>query len=147
MMDVEKRLTDLIAITTRLVDVLEREQTILVERRHADLHGLLDEKETIARVYQARVMGLKEDPLPPESEDHPDRDRLRELAKHADALIRDNALMLEAAMYASKRVVDLVAEAVKETSNPTGAYSKKGTTQVVGTRNVRGNAISFDQTL
>lgn len=146
-MDAQKRLDDLIAITTRLIDVLERENAILKDRRHADLTGLLDEKETIARVYQARVMGLQEHPLDPESENHPDRDRVRELARRADELIRENALMLEAAMYASKRVVDLVAEAVKETSNPTGAYSKKGTTAVTGIRNVRGNAVSLDQTL
>lgn len=146
-MDGQKRLDDLIAITTRLYDVLERENVILRERRHADLNGLLDEKETIARVYQARVMGLQENPLDPDTAALPDRDRLRELAHKADMLIRENALMLEAAMYASKRVVELVADAVKDSANPTGAYSKKGTTAMGGTRNSRGSAISFDQTL
>lgn len=146
-MDAQKRMDDLVAITTRLIDVLEREKEILVERRHADLNGLLDEKETIARVYQARVMGLQEHPDQFEGLEPEDRDELRTLAQQADTLIRENARMLEAAMYASKRVVDLVAEAVTEASNPTGAYSKRGSTDMPGPRGTRASAISLDQTL
>jgi len=146
-MDARKRMDDLIAITTRLIDVLEREHEILIERRHADLNGLLDEKETIARVYQARVMGLQEHPDQFEGLEPDDRDELRALAKKADNLIRVNARMLEAAMYASKRVVDLVAEAVKDASNPTGAYSQRGSTAPPAPRGTRTNAISLDQTL
>ncbi len=146
-MDARKRMDDLMAITTRLIDVLEREQEILMERRHIDLNGLLDEKETIARVYQARVMGLQEHPDQFDGVAPEERDELRALAQKADNLIRENARMLEAAMYASKRVVDLVAEAVTDASNPTGAYSQRGSAAVASPRSARNSAISLDQTL
>lgn len=146
-MDAEKRMADLINVTDRLIDVLERENEILRERRHAELSGLLDEKETIARVYQARIMGLQEHPDQLDGVDPDDRDQLRKLATKVDRLINQNARMLEAAMTASRRVVDLVAEALRDTANPAGTYGKGGSTDLSKRRGTRNSAISLDQTL
>ena len=125
-MDADKRMADLINVTKRLIDVLEREHELLSDRRHSELSGLLDEKETIGRVYQARVMGLQENPEQLEGVNEDARAELKELAVKVDDLIRRNARMLEAAMFASKRIVDLVAEALRDTANAAGTYSKGG---------------------
>lgn len=147
-MEPEKRMADLISVTGRLVDVLERENAILVERRHNDLADLLDEKETIGRVYQARIMGLQEDPEQLRDVDESERLKLKELAIKVDKLVAENARMLQAAMYASKRIVEMVAEAVRDTTNTAGTYSQKGSTQIpVAKSEVRSGAISLDQTL
>lgn len=147
-MDPEKRMADLISITSRLVDVLERENAILKERRHNDLADLLDEKETIGRVYQARIMGLQEDPEQLKDVDETERLKLKDLAHTVDTLVSQNARMLEAAMYASKRIVEMVAEAVRDSTNTSGTYSQRGSTQMpVGKSEVRSGAISLDQTL
>lgn len=147
-MEPEKRMADLISVTSRLVDVLERENAILKERRHNDLAELLDEKETIGRVYQARIMGLQEDPEQLKDVDEAERLKLKELACSVDTLVFENARMLEAAMYASKRIVEMVAEAVRDSTNTSGTYSQRGSTQMpVGKSEVRSGAISLDQTL
>ena len=147
-MEPEKRMADLISVTSRLVDVLERENAILKERRHNDLAELLDEKETIRRVYQARIMGLQEDPEQLKDVDEAERHKLKELAHSVDTLVSENARMLEAAMYASKRIVEMVAEAVRDSTNTSGTYSQRGSTQMpVGKSEVRSGAISLDQTL
>lgn len=147
-MDPEKRMADLISVTGRLVDVLERENAILVERRHNDLAELLDEKETIGRVYQARIMGLQEDPEQLKDVDENERLKLKELAIKVDELVAENARMLQAAMYASKRIVELVAESVRDSTNSAGTYSQRGSTQMpTGKSEVRSSAISLDQTL
>lgn len=147
-MDPEKRMADLISITSRLVDVLERENAILKERRHNDLADLLDEKETIGRVYQARIMGLQEDPEQLKDVDETERLKLKDLAHSVDKLVSENARMLEAAMYASKRIVEMVAEAVRDTTNSSGTYSQQGSTQMpMNKSEVRSGAISLDQTL
>lgn len=147
-MNPEKRMADLISVTSRLVDVLERENAILVERRHNDLADLLDEKETIGRVYQARIMGLQEDPEQLKDVDENERMKLKELAQTVDKLVAENARMLEAAMYASKRIVEMVADAVRDSTNSAGTYSQRGSTQMpVGKSEVRSSAISLDQTL
>ena len=147
-MDPEKRMADLISVTSRLVDILERENEILKDRRHNDLADLLDEKETIGRVYQARIMGLQEDPEQLKDVDEDERMKLKELAHKVDELVAENARMLEAAMYASKRIVEMVADAVRDSTNTSGTYSQKGSTQMpVGKSEARGGAISLDQTL
>lgn len=147
-MDADKRMADLINVTKRLINVLEREHELLSERRHSELSVLLDEKETIGRVYQARVMGLQENPEQFEGVADDARAELKELALKVDDLIRRNARMLEAAMFASKRIVDLVAEALRDTANAAGTYSKGGSTQLPQNKqNARGSAISLDQTL
>lgn len=147
-MDAKKRMTDLINVTGRLIDVLERENVLLRERRHGELNLLLDEKETIARVYQARVMGLQENPDQLQDAEEGDRAQLKELAHRVDELMNENARMLEAAMHASKRIVELVAEAIRDTSNPSGTYSQKGSTSVSPNKGgARNSAISLDQTL
>ncbi len=147
-MDPEKRMADLISVTSRLVDVLERENAILKERRHNDLAELLDEKETIGRVYQARIMGLQEDPEQLKDVDEAERLKLKDLAHSVDTLVFENARMLEAAMYASKRIVEMVAEVVRDSTNTSGTYSQRGSTQMpVSKSEVRSSAISLDQTL
>jgi len=147
-MDPEKRMADLISVTGRLVDILERENEILKDRRHNDLADLLDEKETIGRVYQARIMGLQEDPGQLRDVDEDERIKLKDLAHKVDQLVAENARMLEAAMYASKRIVEMVADAVRDSTNTSGTYSQKGSTQMpAGKSESRGGAISLDQTL
>ena len=145
-MDVAKRMTDLVNVTTRLIDVLERENELLRERRYNELNLILDEKETIARVYQARIMGLEENPDVLNDTTEEDRENLRELARKVDTLMAQNARMLEVAMVVSKRIVDLVAEAVKEAQPSSGAYSKKGST--VGAAQKGGSmSLSLNETL
>ena len=147
-MDPEKRMADLISVTSRLVDILERENEILRDRRHNDLSDLLDEKETIGRVYQARIMGLQEDSGQLKDVDEDERMKLKELAHKVDGLVAENARMLEAAMYASKRIVEMVADAVRDSTNTSGTYSQKGSTQMpAGKSEARSGAISLDQTL
>lgn len=144
-MEIEKRITDIVSVTTRLIDVLERENEILHERRHNELHLILDEKETIARVYQARIMGLEENPDYLAGVSEEDREHLMELGKKADALMTENARMLEVAITVSRRVADLVAEAVAEAAPKSGAYSAKG---AVGMPQKSSNvSISLNETL
>lgn len=145
-MDVAKRMADLVNVTTRLIDVLERENEILRERRHGELNLILDEKETIARVYQARIMGLEENPDVLDNASDEDREHLRELAHRVDSLMAQNARMLEVAMTVSKRIVDLVAEAVKKAQPSSGAYSAKGNT-VGATQKGGSMSLSLNETL
>ncbi len=147
-MDAEKRMTDLINVTSRLIDVLEREQELLKERRHSELSALIDEKETIGRVYQARVMGLQKDPEQLADAPEDMRDELRELALRVDRLVYENARMIDSAMKASKRIVELVADALKENANKAGTYSNKGASHAPrAAAGARSSTISLDQTL
>ena len=54
-MGANNRLTDLITITGRLFELLEREDNALATRLNKVIHELLDEKAALYRVYETRI--------------------------------------------------------------------------------------------
>lgn len=148
MMDADKRMADLINITTRLIDVLERENVLLLDHRHGELNTLIDEKETISRVYQARIMGLQENPNQLDGGQEETRVELKKLALKVDHLISQNSKMLGSAMITSKRIVDLVADALRESTTETSTYSDAGVKRFQPSkRKDRMTALSFNEML
>ena len=147
-MDPTKRVNDLIVITGRLADLLERENVALREKQNKELHEILDEKVTLGRVYESRIMGLTEDPEALDSVDKELLERLRGIGEKVNGLMEDNAKMLKIAIEANRRVVNLIAEAVKASVPSAGTYSPTGGT---GTHDQRGApknvALSVDHTL
>ena len=147
-MDPTKRVNDLIVITGRLADLLERENVALREKQNKELNEILDEKVTLGRVYESRIMGLTEDPEALDNVDKELLERLRGISEKINGLIEDNAKMLKIAIEANRRVVNLIAEAVKASVPSAGTYSPTGGT---GTHDQRGApknvALSIDHTL
>ena len=60
-MDPTNRNNDLITITGHLVELLERENNALRNRQSQELHDILDEKVTLSRLYETRIIGLNEE--------------------------------------------------------------------------------------
>ena len=147
-MDPTKRVNDLILITGRLADLLERENVALREKQNKELNEILDEKVTLGRVYESRIMGLTEDPEALDNVDKELLERLRGIGEKVNGLMEDNAKMLKIAIEANRRVVNLIAEAVKASVPSAGTYSPTGGT---GTQDHRGApknvALSVDHTL
>ena len=147
-MDPTKRVNDIIVITGRLADLLERENVALREKQNKELHEILDEKVTLGRVYESRIMGLTEDPEALDNVDKELLERLRGIGEKVNGLMEDNAKMLKIAIEANRRVVNLIAEAVKASVPSAGTYSPTGG---AGTHDHRGApknvALSVDHTL
>ncbi len=147
-MDPTKRVNDLIVITGRLADLLERENVALREKQNKKLNEILDEKVTLGRVYESRIMGLTEDPEALDNVDKELLERLRGIGMKVNGLIEDNAKMLKIAIEANRRVVNLIAEAVKASVPSAGTYSPTGATGTDDHRAAPKNvAISVDHTL
>ena len=147
-MDPTKRVNDLIVITGRLADLLERENVALREKQNKELNEILDEKVTLGRVYESRIMGLTEDPEALDNVDKELLERLRGIGEKVNGLIEDNAKMLKIAIEANRRVVNLIAEAVKASVPSAGTYSPTGGTGTHDPRGAPNNvALSIDHTL
>lgn len=125
-MDPTKRVNDLIVITGRLAELLERENEALRNKQHSQFNEILDEKVTLGRVYESRIMGLTEDSEGLDTVDADLLDRLRSLGGKVHGLMEKNAKLLKVAIEVNSRVVDLIADAVKENSPNAGTYSQKG---------------------
>lgn len=147
-MDPTNRVNDLIVITGRLADLLERENAALREKRNKELNEILDEKVTLGRVYESRIMGLTEDPEALDNVDKELLERLRGIGMKVNGLIEDNAKMLKIAIEANRRVVNLIAESVKASVPSAGTYSPTGAASTHDHRAAPKNvAISVDHTL
>lgn len=147
-MSADHRINDVILITERLIDVLERENSALRERRNDELHELLDDKVTLSRVYETRMQFFSENPDALINSPAELRDRLREMAEKISGLLKDNTDMLTVAIKANRRVVDMIAAAVKSATPGAGTYGSNGLTGLSEHRSeAHGLALSLDQTL
>ncbi|HEB79583.1 MAG TPA: hypothetical protein ENI79_03795 [Rhodospirillales bacterium] len=142
------RINDLINITSRLADLLMRENAALREKRHKDVAGLLDEKSTLSRAYEARVKGLRDIAEDLGEVDEDLRERLRGLGEKVKDLMVDNAHFLKVEMEVNQRVMSVIADAAKSQKPGPETYSAKGSTKGKGVDDPMKNvAVSIDQSL
>ena len=147
-MDPNNRLNDLIVIMGRLAEILRRENEALSLRRPRDVHSLLDEKATLSRVYETRYNAITEHPEVIARADTDVRNRLLEMGNKLQSLMDENARLLETAISANRRVVDLIAKAVQEHQPSAGVYGSHGATSRAGSNAAAQRvAFSVDQNL
>ncbi len=147
-MDANNRLKDLITVTGRLVELLERENEALRVHKTSVVHELLDEKTALSRVYETRFKSLAEKPELLAETDQELRDKLVAFAGQVEELMSENAKLLRAAIEANRRVVDLIAEAVRNNQPSAGTYSAYAFTSTDGANAAcLSVALSVDQTL
>ena len=147
-MDATNRVNDLIVITTRLAALLERENQSLRDKKNQYLNEILDEKVTLGRVYESRIMGLTDNPDVLNEVDIDLRENLRTIGEKVNGLIEENSQLLKIAIEANRRVVNLIAEAVRDSAPSTGTYSSAGIGGAMDNNGAPRNvAISIDHTL
>lgn len=134
-MSATNRVKDLLAVTGRLADVLALENKLLKSRDRTGLAGVLDEKTTLGRVYESRIDALVEMNGELAGVDLDLRERLRGMGEKISGLMTENAKLLKVAIEANRRVVDMIAAAVKESAPGPGTYSANG---AVGAERHRG---------
>lgn len=147
-MSSESKVDDIMLIIERLSDVLERENAALKDRKIQEVHALLDDKVTLSRVYETRMQYYNENPdelinVSPEL-----RDKLSTVGANISKLLQQNAAMLKVAIEANRKVVDMIAAAVKSATPGPGTYGSNGVTGLPDHKSqVQGMALSLDQTL
>ncbi len=147
-MESSNRIEDLILITERLVDLLERENDALSNHRNWELREILDEKVTLSRVYETRMRVISDNPEILDDVGTETRQQLRELGLQVNDLITENSKLLQTAITVSRRVVELVADAVRDATPSAGTYGAKGTKESgVANADSQRAAFSLNQTL
>ena len=142
------RINDLITITGHLAELLERENNALRNRQSQELHDILDEKVTLSRLYETRIMGLNEETEVLDEVEPELREKLKGLSEKIGKVMEENAMLLKVAIEANKRVVNMIAEAVREATHKAGTYAANGGPGSDGTHAAAQTvAISIDQTL
>ncbi|MDH5749632.1 MAG: hypothetical protein OEY85_10025 [Rhodospirillales bacterium] len=147
-MNMKQRIEDLAFINERLVDVLKRENAALTALRTEELKDLKSDKESLTRAYESRVLGVYKNIDDLSQVDKDLLERLGILCGKVDALVEENTLLLRVGMEANRRVVDMIAEAVKSLNSGAQTYSGTG---AMAHGNLRKNqpvgSISINETL
>ena len=147
-MDVTGRVDDLIEITERLASLLKKENKALNEKDANEATQYLDEKGNLSRIYETRIQGLIDDPSILANAAPELREKLRELGESVNVMIQENAQLLKITIEANRRVVAMVAAAIKTQQPGPGTYSAKGTADKNDVHSAPRNlALSLDRSL
>jgi len=142
------RVNEIMVITERLATLLARENDALKNRRNSELTTLLDEKATLGRIYETRVQPLKDNPDFLKEVEPELRDKLKTMGLKIAKLMEENGRLLKVAIEANRRVIDMIAEAVRESAPSAGVYSAAGKTDMPGKQgSAKSPAFSLNQTL
>ncbi len=147
-MDGTEKIIGLIEINERLTSLLHKENNALRERRSKDAVQYLDEKNELVRIYESRVKGLPQDPEIMAATAPELREKLRQIGDNVNLMIEENGRLLKITIEANRRVVEMVAEAVKTQQQGLGTYSANGLADGGKLSSAPQNlAISVNQTL
>lgn len=147
-MDATGRVNDLIEITERLASLLKKENRALNDKDANEATRYLDEKGNLSRIYETRIKGLMDDPSILATAAPELRKELRDLGESVNVMIQENARLLKITIEANRRVVAMVADAVKTQQPGPGTYSAKGTADKNDVHSAPRNlALSLDQSL
>ncbi len=132
-MDINKRLFELITVSGQLASVLERENDALANYDRLAFDGLVEEKARLGRIYESQMESLAKGKTEDFADVDPDLgDRLRALGNEVRDLIERNARLLKIAIEANRRVVDMIAEAVRSSGAAPGVYEGRGRVAAAG---------------
>ena len=147
-MEIDKQINDLIIITKRLIEILEKENKILQNHEHFHVNEYLDDKTNISRIYETKYQALIDGSNSFKNLTDDQKSALKRISDEVNEIVEKNGLLLNVAIEANKNVVALIAEAVKEASQKTETYGASGTNSVSAARaESQSNAFSIDQTL
>jgi hypothetical protein len=133
-----ERVTDLLAVTSRLIGCMEQEIALLHSLRPADIGNLQGDKAKLADAYEAHIAALRAGagegkPLSP--------DLIQALTGATERLqgaIAENVRALRAAREVNDKVLKAIIAAVEQDRATPAAYGRSG--PPIGRRN--GNAVS-----
>ena len=110
-MDITKQVNELIDITTRLADLLKRENQALRNHDTQEANALLSEKNSLTEVYEEHVEAVMSHSEHLNKLEPKLKESLSTIGEKAKNLIEENAVLLRAAIVANERVMEMVAEA------------------------------------
>jgi flagellar biosynthesis/type III secretory pathway chaperone len=122
------RIADLVQITNRLSDLLERESAILSARKLSEMESVREEKFTLSAAYETHVRALRSQPEILLSATPALREQLKAAFDRFEDSLGKNERGLRAAREASDRVLRAIADEVDRQRRDKLAYSANGHT-------------------
>lgn len=125
-LDSQTRIDDLLFITSHLIDILEQENAALAHNRIDLVHSLVEQKTSLSRAYEIRVLGLTKSMDGFDGIDPAQLEKLKQQGTRLEELIEVNAKELNIGIEVGRRFMDVLSESVKTATPSAGTYSASG---------------------
>jgi len=126
-MSKNSRMSELLAITSRLIACMEYEVDLLRSLKPQELRQLQSDKLALADAYRAFTLALREPLVDGESVDASLCAELVEATEHFQAAVQNNLRALRAMRDVNERVMRAIVHALDEPRAQVTGYSKRGT--------------------
>lgn len=120
------RITDLLAVTARLIACMEREIALLRAMRPQDMQMLHADKIALAEAYEAHYLALRESRDGDEGIGEALRGELLEATDRLQTVLADNARALRVVKEANDRVLKSIVDAVAQKQARSAGYTGTG---------------------
>ncbi len=117
---------NLIRMTDRLSQLMEKEIALLRERRPRDIQALQLDKEALATGYQRVITDLQKNPAALKGLDDPTRERVKQAAARLQGAATGNAIALRSAIEANHQLIETIAGAIRDHSTAHAPYTANG---------------------
>ncbi|CCG40644.1 flagellar protein FlgN [Magnetospirillum molischianum] len=118
---------DLMFACTNLCELLDVENDALLNHDAETIAALGDRKVALTRLYASYTRGLAELPDSGRAFNPEQKEELLAIGQQLEELIERNAMLLRAAIEATKTVVDIIAHSVRSSQEPGIVYCRAGT--------------------
>jgi hypothetical protein len=125
-MEMHPRIEALIAVGSRLVELMEREIQMLHAMRPGDIGALQKDKDSLVAAYEEHLAVFKDEPKLIAALASPIRDELARIAARLNATVAANERALAAAKAANERLLKAVVDAVAAERDRTATYARNG---------------------
>jgi hypothetical protein len=126
-MSKNSRMSELLAITSRLIACMEHEVGLLRSLKPQELRQLQSDKLVLADAYRAFTLALREPLMEGETVDAGLCAELVEATEHFQAAVQNNLRALRAMRDVNERVMRAIVHALDEPRAQVTGYSKRGT--------------------
>ena len=126
-MDKTTRMTELLAITSQLIECMERELELMRGLKPIELKQLQMDKVALADAYQAFTMALKQPDEDLSNVSTALRDELTEATERFQTSVQDNLRALKAMRDVNERVMRAIVQALDEKRVAVTGYNNRGT--------------------
>src|SRR5262249_47860118 len=126
-MSKNSRMTELLAITSRLIACMEHEVELLRSLKPQELRQMQSDKLALADAYRAFTLALREPLAEGEIVDQALCAELVEATEHFQAAVQNNLRALRAMRDVNERVMRAIVHALEEPRAQVTGYSKRGT--------------------
>lgn len=147
-LDSQTRIDDLLFITNHLIEILEQENVALAHNRIDLVRSLVDQKTSLSRAYEIRVLGLTKSMDGFDGIDPALLEKLKQQGARIEELIEVNAKELNIGIEVGRRFMDVLSESVKTSTPSAGTYSASGASGVdAAPRHLKTSSIAINEQL